>query len=148
MDAMDRRLLNRIQKDFPTVPDPYAVLAREFGLKPEETRRRIEEMRASGLIRRIGAVFDPRRLGFASALCAAAVPVEGIDAFVKTVNAYEGVTHNYRRNDTYNIWFTAIAPSEEALEAMIEDIRTRSGISDILCMRARRRFKVDASFQV
>jgi DNA-binding Lrp family transcriptional regulator len=148
MDATDRRLLNRIQKAFPTVPDPYAVLAREFGLEPEEARRRIERMRASGLIRRIGAVFDPRRLGFASTLCAAAVPVEGIDDFVKTVNAYEGVTHNYRRNDTHNIWFTAIAPSEEALAAMVEEIRARTGISDILCLRARRRFKVDAAFRV
>ena len=76
------------------------------------------DSKEEGIIRRIGAVFDLRRLGFASTLCAARVPEDqdqGIRG--KIVNACPGVTHNYRRDDQYNIWFTLIAPGEEELAA-------------------------------
>ncbi len=55
-------------------------------------------------------MFDSRRLGYASTLCAAKVPEEKMQHFVEVVNGYPGVTHNYRRGHEYNVWFTFIAP--------------------------------------
>jgi DNA-binding Lrp family transcriptional regulator len=148
MDDTDRKLLNLIQEDFPIAAEPFAEVGARLGLDEEEVLRRVARLREEGIIRRIGAVFDLRKLGFASTLCAARVPEAEMEAFVAAVNAHPGVTHNYRRDDDYNVWFTLIAPGEEALEAVLGEIRRETGIGDILSLRAVRTFKINASFEV
>jgi hypothetical protein len=68
--------------------------------------------------------------------------------FVEVVNSYTGVTHNYRRNHEYNVWFTFIAPDKEALEKSLVEIRDKTGINDVISMSASRTFKIDASFEL
>jgi hypothetical protein len=58
------------------------------------------------------------------------------------------VTHNYRRDDEYNIWFTLIASGEEELAAAFAGIKRETGIDDILSLRATRTFKINARFDV
>ena len=72
-------------------------------------------MAEAGIIRRLGANFTSRKLGYTSTLCAARVAPESLDHFVAVVNRYPGVTHNYLRRHRYNVWFTLIAESEERL---------------------------------
>ncbi len=148
MDDIDRRLLNLIQEDFPLAAEPFAEVAGRLGIGEAEVRRRIRRLKGRGIIRRIGAVFDLRKLGFASTLCAARIPEEKVAAFVEIVNACPGVTHNYRRDHDYNIWFTLIAPGEEELAATLAEIRRRTGVEDILSLRATRTFKINARFDV
>jgi siroheme decarboxylase len=148
MDDIDRKLLNRIQQDFPITAEPFAEVAGRLGISEMEVLERIGRLKADGIIRRIGAVFDLRKLGFASTLCAARVPEEGVRKFVEIVNACPGVTHNYRRDDEYNIWFTLIAPGEEELAAALTRIKRETGIDDILSLRATRTFKINARFDV
>ena len=105
-------------------------------------------MKDNGVIRRIGAVFDGAKLGRASTLCAARVPEEKIENFVDTVNAYKGVTHNYLRDNEYNIWFTVNAASPQEIELFLAGLKEKTGITDILDMRAVRTFKINASFEV
>jgi siroheme decarboxylase len=148
MDAIDRKLLNLIQQDFPITAEPFAVVAAQLGVGETEVLERIGRLKALGIIRRIGAVFDLRKLGFASTLCAARVPEGRIRKFVEIVNACPGVTHNYRRDDEYNVWFTLIAPGEEELAAALADIKRETGIDDILSLHATRTFKINARFEV
>lgn len=148
MDEIDRRILNLIQKEFPLCAEPFRVIGDELGLAEKEVLERIRRLKADGIIRRIGAVFDPGKLGFVSTLCAARVPEGGISDFVALVNSYSGVTHNYRRNHDYNIWFTFIAESFEALERALGEIKTKTGVSDIISMPARRTFKINAVFEL
>jgi len=148
MDDLDKRILNILQTEFPITAEPFAEIARQVGISEHETFERVGRMKESGVIRRIGAIFESRKLGFASALCAARVPEASLPVFVKTVNAYIGVTHNYRRNHPYNVWFTCIAPTEEALRAFLDDLREKTRVRDILCMQAVRKFKVNAQFDV
>ncbi len=148
MDNTDRRILNCIQEDLPLTASLFAEVAERIGIGEQEVLERIARLKDAGIIRRIGAVFDLRRLGFASTLCAARVPEERLEAFVRVVNAQPGVTHNYRRDDAYNVWFTLIAPGEEALSATLEGIRRETGIDDILSLRAVKTFKINARFEV
>jgi DNA-binding Lrp family transcriptional regulator len=148
MDNTDRRILNCIQEDLPLTASPFAEVAERIGIGEKEVLERIARLKDAGIIRRIGAVFDLRRLGFASTLCAARVPEERLEAFVRVVNAQPGVTHNYRRDDAYNVWFTLIAPGEEDLSATLEGIRRETGIDDILSLRAVKTFKINARFEV
>jgi len=148
LDEVDKKMLRILQKEFPLVEQPFLTVAEKCGIKEEEAIARIQKLKDNGLIRRIGAVFDGVALGRASTLCAARVPEEKLGKFVTTVNAFPGVTHNYRRNNDYNVWFTVNAENEEELTMFILQIKKQTGVSDILDMRAVRTFKINASFDI
>lgn len=148
MDEIDKKLLNILQKEFPLEECPFQIAAEKCGISEEEALVRIQKMKDDGIIRRIGAVFDGGKLGRVSTLCAARVPEEKIDIFVQTVNASKGVTHNYRRDHEYNIWFTVSAATAKELESFLADVKKKTGVTDILDMRAVRTFKINASFDV
>jgi len=148
MDAIDKKILNIIQKDFPVVAEPWKAIAEGLGLKESEVLKRVRKLKDEGIIRRIGAVFDTRKLGFASTLCAARVPKEKLKDFVDVVNSYAGVTHNYRRKHDYNVWFTFIARDQDTLNKYLAQIRERTGIADVTSMSAAQTFKIDATFEL
>jgi DNA-binding Lrp family transcriptional regulator len=146
MDETDKKILNIIQTDFPVEAEPFKVLGEKIGISEDEALKRVRKLKDDGIIRRIGAVFDTGKLGFTSTLCAARVPEGRIKKFVETVNSYPGVTHNYRRNHEYNIWFTFMAPTEDEIKRSLTEIGEKTGIMDILNMPAERKFKTDVSF--
>ena len=148
MDAIDKKILNIIQKNFPVVAEPFKVVAERLGLAEDEVLERIKDLKAVGIIRRIGAVFDSKKMGFASTLCAAKVPKKYLRKFIEIVNSYPGVTHNYRRRHDYNVWFTFIASDEETLKKSLGEIRDKTGVADIISMTASRTFKIDATFEL
>ena len=148
MDEIDKKILNILQKEFPLEERPFQIVAEKCGISEEETLSRIQKMKDDGIIRRIGAVFDGAKLGRISTLCAACVSEEKIDIFVQIVNANKNVTHNYRRDNEYNIWFTVSAATVEELEGFLTEVKEKTGVTDILDMRAVRTFKINASFDL
>ena len=148
MDDTDRKVLNRIQSNFPITPRPFLTIADDLGLTENDVLDRVERLRRNGIIRRIGGNFVPEKLGYVSTLCAAKVPEDKIDSFSEIVNRYAEVTHNYLRDNTYNIWFTFIAPSMDDIEAKLNEIRKDSGVNDILNLPASRVFKIKAQFNL
>ena len=148
MDDTDRRILNRIQSDFPVTSRPYQTIGQELELPEAEVIARVRRLKDSGIIRRIGGNFAPEKLGFVSTLCAASVPDEKLDVFTATVNRYPGVTHNYMRENHFNVWFTFIAPSMDEIEANLATIVEETGVREILNLPATRVFKIRAKFDV
>ena len=148
IDDVDKAILNRIQSDFPITSRPYRTIGNDLGLSEGEVLNRISRLKTDGIIRRIGGNFKPEKLGFVSTLCAAKVPEDKIDHFAEAVNRYAGVTHNYRRENTYNIWFTFIAPSMDEINTNLEQIAAETGVSDILNLPATHVFKIRAEFKV
>ncbi|MDO9529528.1 MAG: AsnC family transcriptional regulator [Syntrophales bacterium] len=146
MDPIDKKILNIIQTDFPIDVKPFTVLAKKIGIGEDEVLKRVKKLKETGIIRRMGAVFDTRKLGFASTLCAARVSEEKLKEFVEIVNSYPGVTHNYRRNHEYNVWFTFMASTEEEIQKSLTEISEKTGMSDILNMPAKQNFKINVSF--
>ncbi len=148
IDDVDKAILNQIQSGFPITSRPYRTIAEDLGLSEAEVLKRVSRLKSSGIIRRIGGNFKPEKLGFVSTLCAAKVPEDKILQFAEVVNRYPGVTHNYRRENTFNIWFTFIAPSMDEINANLEQIAAETGVSDILNLPATRVFKIRAEFKV
>jgi len=105
-------------------------------------------MKDRDVIRRIGANCNSRMLGYTSTLCAAKVPSQLMEQFVEVVNSYSGVTHNYRREHTYNIWFTLIAPSKEEIKRILSEISEHTGVEEIMSLPAERLFKIQVDFEV
>lgn len=148
IDDIDRAILNRIQSDFPVASRPYRVIAEKLGLAEGEVIRRVLQLKEEGIIRRIGGNFTPDKLGFVSTLCAASVPEDKISRFAEVVNRYPGVTHNYRRDNAFNIWFTFIAPTMDEINASLKQIAEETGVTGILNLPATKVFKIRAEFKV
>jgi DNA-binding Lrp family transcriptional regulator len=148
IDDVDRGILNRIQSDFPMTKRPYLSIAENFGLSENEVIKRLEQLKKKGIIRRIGGNFVPEKLGFVSTLCEAKVPEDKIEDFARTVNRYPGVTHNYKRDNKYNIWFTFISRSMDEINGNLEDISRETGVKDIINLPATKMYKIRAHFDL
>lgn len=148
MDDLARAIINEIQSDFPITSRPYRELGKRFQLSEAEVIERLKGLKAEGVIRRIGGNFNSKRLNFTSTLCAAKVPKAKMDRFVKVVNGYPGVTHNYLRNHDYNVWFTFIAQNELLIERALEEISSATGVTEIINLPAVKQFKIKVDFEV
>lgn len=148
IDDVDRAILNQIQSDFPLTSRPYLAIGQQLKLSEDRVLKRVRRLKDAGIIRRIGGNFTPHALGFVSTLCAAKVPPDKISRFAEIVNRYPGVTHNYRRENIFNVWFTFIAPSMDEIEANLKQIAAETGVTDILNLPATKVFKIKAEFQV
>lgn len=148
LDQTDKAILRAVQSKLPVDEQPFAKLGEELGLSEKEVLDRLAAMKQSGVIRRIGGNFNSRDLGFASTLCAAQVPEDKFESFVAAVNAYPGVTHNYRRQHQYNVWFTFIAETEEQIEENLEAIAAKTGVDKFCSLPVVEMYKIKVDFPI
>ncbi len=148
MDGTDKKLITLIQADFPIEERPYAAVGEKLGIPEQEVIDRINAIMESGEIRRLGASFDSRKVGYTSTLCAVHVPPEKLDAAIAAINRFHNVTHNYERNHHYNVWFTLIAPSRARIEEIIGEIEADAGIGPVINLPASRLFKIQVDLPV
>ena len=146
MDSTDGALLNAIQNAFPIAVHPYQILGEAVGTTEEDAFQRIQCLRQEGIIRRLGGVFDSRRLGYYSTLCTAKVPEAKISTLAKLLEGMPGVTHNYIRNHEYNVWFTLIARSKAVAESTLQMIREALEVAEIHSLPASQIFKINVNF--
>jgi DNA-binding Lrp family transcriptional regulator len=147
MDDLDRQILDVIQSGFPLAHRPYDVVGERVGLTGAEVLARVRRLKARGVIRRIGASYASKKLGWFSTLCGARVPEEKLEHFVETVNANPGVTHNYLRENEFNVWFTLIAQSEEDRDATLAGIEEATGVR-VFSFPAERMYKIKVDFKM
>ena len=148
MDELDKAILNRIQTRFPLAPRPFNSIAQELGTTEEEVLTRVARLKDTGIIRRIGGNFVPGKVGFVSTLCTAQVPEDKVELFTQTVNTFSGVTHNYLRENSFNVWFTFIAPSMDVIRDNLARIAEKTGVKRILNLPATHVFKIKAKFDL
>ena len=156
LNDADKKILDIIQSNFPLSSRPYKVIGDEIGMEEEEVLANVLNLKKQGIIRRLGANFQSKKLGFRSTLCAAKVPDDKLDLFIREVNAkkgvthnylrkHPGVTHNYLRSHEYNVWFTLIGPSWENVCETLAGITEKTGI-EILNLPATKLFKIRVDF--
>lgn len=156
-------LLLALQRGIPLCERPFAELGAANGATETQTLELIKRLLEQGDVRRFGAVFDARRLGYRSALCAMLVPAAELEATAARVTTHGGVTHAYERgwptalpnsgpgapgvNQWPNFWFTLSAPSENFVEEL-EKLRAACAPYLIYDLPAVRRFKIDVVFDL
>jgi DNA-binding Lrp family transcriptional regulator len=146
VDEPDLAILKAVQKDFPLDERPYDALGHALGMTGEEVHSRVRALLASGVIRRIAPMFDRRALGFGGCLVAAKVSPEAVDAVAKLLEGRPEVTHNYLRTGEFNVWFTVMLREGETPDAVVGEVRSAAGVSEVIALPSRRVFKLDASF--
>lgn len=143
MDQADKRLLNILQGEFPLVSRPFEALGQRLGLAEDEVIARVGRLKTEEpVIRQISAIFDTRSLGYRSSLVAMRVPPEDLNAAAAVVNAHPGVSHNYRRNHPFNMWFTIALPPASSLEATVAKLHELSGAESTRILPTLRLFKI------
>ncbi len=145
-DSLDFRLLNEFQRDFPLEPAPFAELACRLESDEVDVLEALCRLQDEGVVSRVGAVFSPRRIG-ASTLAALAVPPEQLDAVADLVSACPEVNHNYERENDWNLWFVATAPNTAHLDALMQDIVTRTACP-LIRLPLLEEFHIDLGFDL
>ncbi len=162
---LSQKLLAIIQDGFPLVERPYKALAEMLNcdsecaansaISEQEIFDEVEKMRASGVIRRIGGVYDSKKLGFISRLCAGKVPVSSLDfsaephdvtpmeKFAAVVMVEPAITHNYIRSHEFNVWFTVIAENESAIQAVVDRVCLQTELHDVHILTATKKYKIN-----
>jgi len=141
---MKDELLSIIQKRFPLVAKPFAVIAEELGTDEETIIKLISEEKKNNIIRQISPIFDTKRLGYSSSLVSFKVRREDINNAVEVINSHPGVSHNYEREHTFNIWFTlAVAPdSKLGLKKTVEILAKKANAMEYIILPTLKLFKI------
>lgn len=148
LSALDKRILNRIQEDIPFAKKPWDILARELDVKEDLLLNRIALLKKKGMIRRISAVFSPRKVNFVSTLAAVKTTSGNIARAAKKINSYPEVTHNYRRDGEYDLWFTLVAKNKKRIAEILRQLKRDKDIEMLSEFPAVKLFKIDVRFPV
>ncbi len=148
MDEMDRRILNIIQVEFPISSRPFLEIAERVKISEDEVLKRVKMLKEKGFIRRLGGVFDSKKLGFESTLVALRVQPEKIEEVAEKINVYSEVTHNYERDDYFNLWFTLVAGDIEEIEEILDNIKEFSGVEKLLNLPALKLYKIGLNLRL
>ncbi len=145
-DAVDAALIERLQQRVPLVRRPFELLAGEVGTSTDDVLRRVESYRRDGLIREISGVFDARALGCEVSLVA--MRPEDVDAAGRIVAEHPGVSHCYRREGRYPLWFTlsVSAQSRLGLAGTVHALAQACGAPPPMLLPTIRRYKLHVRF--
>ena len=142
-DELDRQLLTALQKDIPLETRPFQKIAGELQSTEDEIMRRIQRLKEEEkVIRQISAIFDTKNLGYKSTLVAMKFDEDKLDSGAEVINQHPGVSHNYKRNCDFNLWFTVAVPPRETVEAHINRLHEQSGSKRTLILPTLRLFKI------
>ncbi|MDP3844364.1 MAG: Lrp/AsnC family transcriptional regulator [Oxalobacteraceae bacterium] len=145
--ALEFKLLNDFQRDFPLVTQPFAALAQSLDVDEATVIEVLQSMRQRGSVSRVGAVFRPNVVGV-SVLAALAVSAERLEAVALQVNVFAEVNHNYEREHRFNLWFVATASSVEQLQAVLQKIETVCESGTVLVLPLLEQFHIDLGFDL
>jgi len=128
--ALERRLLDGFQRDFPLTPAPFAAVAGSLDTSEAWVLSTLSRLIDDGSVSRVGAVFRPGSVG-ASTLAAMAVPEERLPAVAELVSAHPEVNHNYEREHQLNLWFVVTAADEARVIGVLAAIERETRLEVI-----------------
>ncbi|WGI16830.1 AsnC family transcriptional regulator [Methanonatronarchaeum sp. AMET-Sl] len=146
MDKLDKKLLEKLQHNFPVTKKPFHKIAKDLNTEPQEVIKRVQKLKQKGYIRRISPIIDSRKIGLTGTLVAMKVPENQIEETAKTINQYIEVSHNYQRNHQYNLWFTLSTTSRQKIDEIIKEIKQKTGIKEIIELPSIKMYKIGVSF--
>lgn len=145
---IDALILNRIQDDLPLHRRPFAVVADRVGVSEAEVIARLEAARSSGVLRQISAIFDTTALGYRSSLVAMRIPTARLSEGAAVINSHPGVSHNYRRDHEFNLWFTIAVPPCASLDWTVDRLGKLAGAESARLLPTLKLYKIGVSLDM
>ena len=146
LTEFDKKLLNIIQIDLPFASRPFAVIADRLESEESVVIERLKFLKEQGFIRRIGPFFDSSKLGYIGTLVALEVESCCIPQVAAAINSEYGVTHNYERDGSLNLWFTLFSHNLEEQTEVLKKIGDLTGVVRLINLPATQKFKVSVQF--
>jgi DNA-binding Lrp family transcriptional regulator len=133
-DAINRALLQAIERGLPLAARPYAAIADQLGVDETEVIARLQNLQEQGIIKRMGIVVRHRALGYrANAMVVWDVPDDQVAATGCCLGAVPFVTLCYRRprrlpDWPYNLFTMIHGHSREQVLARIDHLVNSCGM--------------------
>jgi len=70
------------------------------------------------------------------------VAPERVDDAATLINQHPGVSHNYKRNDAFNIWFTIAVPPGDSLERTVDVLHALTKAQQTILLPTLRLYKI------
>jgi len=142
----DKRIIKRLQGDIPVSRTPFRDIADELGIPTDLLLERIEFFRASGLLKRLGAVIRHQNAGYtANAIVVWHVPPNDISRVGALFAEQPFVSHCYHRESfpdfPYTIYTMIHAKSRDECVSYAETLSRFADISDYMTLFSLREFK-------
>jgi siroheme decarboxylase len=148
-DITDLYILDALQDDIPLESRPFAAIARRLGIPEQVLLDRLRRLQDEGIVRGISPTLESRQMGLAAAtLIALHVPEDRVHEIAAIISNYPEVSHNFRRDHFFALWFTLSGKNEEAIHSVLAEILRRTGIpdTDVLNLPTVRKLKADVRF--
>jgi DNA-binding Lrp family transcriptional regulator len=131
----DKKLINLLQGDLPTVARPFAWLAERLGSSEEEVVERIKAFDDGGLLRRFGATLYHQRTGFQSNVMVAwEVREDRIEEVGRRLAKNRAVSHCYQRRTApdwpFNLYTMIHGENDEAILKTVENLAREAEACD------------------
>ena len=137
-------LLKLLQEDLPLLERPYRWIGEKLGISEGEVISQIKELKEKKLIRQLSPIYDTKRAGYDSSLVAFKVNPENLESVAQLVSESPGVSHNYEREDEFNLWFTLAVPPDSplSLEEIVKRLAEKGGVENYAILRTKKTFKI------
>ncbi len=147
MDPVDLHLLEKLENGLPFVPAPFDEIGRQLGITGDEVTERIRNLKEAGVIRKVRARIDQRKLGIsANALVAWKTPgsLDGKAGFL--LASFPCVTHCYERLPVpgrweYTLYTVHHGCSRDAVLDEVRMIAHKAGVSEYAVLFSTEEFK-------
>ncbi len=147
MDALDRRIVNRLQEGFPIVERPFAAVAAELAVDEATLVERVRRLRDAGTLTRFGPLYHAERLGGGLTLAAMAIAADDFERVAEQVNVFPEVAHNYARDHRLNLWFVLATETPQRIGEVVAEIERVTGYP-VYNLPKRQEFFVGLKFDV
>ncbi|MEW5820501.1 MAG: hypothetical protein AB1782_09955 [Cyanobacteriota bacterium] len=149
MDIIDKTILTSIQKGFPLAEEPFKLLSAKFNISEDELILRLKRLRDQDkVLRNICAIFDGSKLGYKSVLVAMQIDNRKKAYLISYINKLPGVSHNYERNNTYNIWFTLSLEETINIDEFICNLSKQYSVNKFLILPSVKTYKLRVNFDL
>ncbi len=128
LDALDKQLLNLLQKGLPVCEQPFLDVATQLNSDEKTILTKLQTLLDNGVLSRFGPMFDAACLGGAFTLAAIEVPEERFVEVTNIVNSFAQVAHNYQREHRLNMWFVIGTENSEEITDVIQQIEQKTGL--------------------
>jgi DNA-binding Lrp family transcriptional regulator len=148
MDRTDKLIITALQEEFPLTARPYAAIGERYGLTEDDVLARLKSIKDLNILRQISAIFDTRTLGYTSSLVAMSTKPEDELHAAHTVNGHPGVSHNYKRDHHFNLWFTIAVPPGSSLEDTVDVLHREARAESTRILPTLKLFKIGVTLDM
>ena len=142
VDDLDERLVRELQENLPPGENPWQALAVKLGISEDEVVARLKGLKASGKLKRVGAVLRHQNSGFAANAMAVFLPPPGTtDELGEKLAASPMVSHCYERIPCgewiYTLYAMIHGRTEEEITSFVSAFAAENAVEkyDILFSR-------------